>query len=471
MMPVPEVPPDYFSEPEFQAEHTQPQLADSPPYSREAEEAVIGCVLISPAIYNELRDMLERKDFYIHRLGFIWEAFERLFETQMGIDMLTVSQELDDMGRLDDVGGSAYLTALLNQVPTTLHADSYAKTVKEHAANRDILNICNVAATEVYAGRKAQDTITAMTEHLTTIALDTGNAWHGLVSSHDAVLAADRLAEQRSDPHRKRLITGLKDLDDLLKRLGESNLYIVAGRPGNGKTSFLLTVMLNACLAGFRVLFFSLEMSKEQLIYRLLSALIWIKFNVVIDNERIGEGALKDDEWQYYNSAVETLQGLPFRIDDTPALTPAQVRTRARFASQREGVDLVLLDYIQLMTPNGSKKNQSREQEVSSLSRSTKNLARELNVPLMAACQMSRAIEQRSDGEPQLSDLRDSGSLEQDADVVMFLHPAKDDVGLGIKCCKVAKHRNGRVGSSFLFFRGQSCRFENAISRSVSEKP
>jgi replicative DNA helicase len=258
--------------------------------------------------------------------------------------------------------------------------------------------------------------------------------------------------------------TGFIDLDRLLAGLQPSDFIIIAGRPGMGKTSFMLSVVKNAAQAYKKhVAIFSLEMSNEQLVQRLLSQ------ETGIDSQRLRTGKLEDNEWPVFTHAIEVLNDTHIFLDDTPALTPLQLRTKARRLHLEYQLDLIVVDYLQLMTTGARTEN--RVQEVSNISRNLKVLARELNVPVLAAAQLSRAVEQRADKEPQLSDLRESGSLEQDSDIVMFIHRPemyeKDTLRQNIAQIKIAKHRNGPVGTIELVFRNTLAKFENAATRSV----
>jgi replicative DNA helicase len=261
------------------------------------------------------------------------------------------------------------------------------------------------------------------------------------------------------------VLTGFIDLDRLLTGMQPSDFLIIAGRPGMGKTSFMLSAVRNTALTYKKhVAIFSLEMSNEQLVQRLLSQ------ETGIDSQRLRTGKLQEDEWPVFTHAIEVLNGTHIFLDDTPALTPLQLRTKCRRMHAEYRLDLVVVDYLQLMTIGGRSEN--RVQEVSNISRNLKVLARELNIPVLAAAQLSRAVEQRTDKEPQLSDLRESGSLEQDADVVMFIHRPeayeKDTLRQNIAQIKIAKHRNGPTGTVELVFMNQLAKFENAATRTVN---
>jgi replicative DNA helicase len=446
---------EYFSPEESSA-------APGVPHSKEAEEAVVGAALINSEVYFDLAQFLQADDFYIHRLRFIWEAFARLQANGSPIDILTTSQALASMNRLEEIGGPAYLTALLNQVPTTLHAEAYGRMVEAYSVRRRMLTAANKIASLAYDTDEQIDTVMGEAEKA-VFNVSERRMRHD-VQPIDEVLSEyydriDSLARRADEI--QGVPTGFIDLDKMMGGLQPSDLLIVAGRPGGGKTAWMLTVAHNAALLHKkRVAIFSLEMSNEQVVQRLLAQ------QTGIDSQRLRSGKLEDDEWPLFTHAIEVLSDTSIFLDDTPALSPLQLRTKARRLHLEHQVDLIIIDYLQLMV--SETRNDNRVQEVSYISRSMKQLARELNVPILAAAQLSRAVEQRADKEPQLSDLRESGSLEQDADIVMFIYrDDKDPTTQNITHLKVAKHRNGPVGMVDLIFRSNLTRFENAATRRV----
>jgi replicative DNA helicase len=447
---------------DFLPSHETSTAAQGMPHSREAEEAVIGAVLINPEIYYDLAQFLNPDDFYLHRLRFVWEAFTGLHEKRIKIDFLTVSNELESMSRLEEIGGGAYLTALLNQVPTTLHAEDYGKIVESHSVRRKMLTAANQIATLAYQESSPIETV--MGEAEKAIFNVSERKLRHEVMPIRSVLSDfyDRIDElSRRDDDIVGVPTGFTDLDKMLGGLQPSDLLIVAGRPGMGKTAWMLTLANNAALQyKKRVAIFSLEMSNEQVVQRLISQ------QTGIDSQRLRTGKLTDEDWPLFTHSIEVLGDTRIYLDDTPALSPLQLRTKCRRLEMEFGLDLVLVDYLQLMSSES--RNENRVQEVSYISRSLKQLARELKVPLIAAAQLSRAVEQRADKEPQLSDLRESGSLEQDSDIVMFIYrDEKDPATQNVTHLKIAKHRNGPVGTIDLIFRNNLTKFENAATRTV----
>ncbi len=435
------------------------------PQSREAEEAVLGAILINPETYYDVAQFLKPEDFYIHRHRWIWEAFTHLHERRMPLDFLTVTEELSQQGQLTEIGGPAYLTALINNVPTSLHAEAYGHIVEETAIRRRMLDAANEIAKLAYTEGVTVDTVMDDAEKAIfgvserRMTRDLQSIRQVLSEYYDRVdMLARRGEESFGVP------TGFIDLDKLLGGLQPSDLLIIAGRPGMGKTAFMLSAAKNAAqIHKKHVAIFSLEMSNEQLVQRLISQ------ETGIDSHRLRTGKLTEDEWPLFTHAIEVLSDTHVYLDDTPGLTPLQLRTKCRRLHLEYGLDLIVVDYMQLMS--GGMRIDNRVQEVSYISRNMKILARELNVPVLVAAQLSRAVEQRADKEPQLSDLRESGSIEQDADIVMFIHRPemyeKDTLKQNIAQIKVAKHRNGPVGTIELVFRSNLARFENAVTHQV----
>ena len=448
---------------DYQPTETAPAASTVVPHSREAEEAVVGAVFINPEVYYDVAQFLSADDFYIHRHKWIWESFTSLHEQRIPIDLLTVSNELDKRGQLGELGGPAYLTALVNQVPSSLNAESYGHIVEGHSIRRKMIDAATKIASIAYNEKTSVDDVMDEAEKAVFNVSERR-------LKHDLQPISNVLSEyyDRIDTLAKRpdeivgVPTGFIDLDKMLTGLQPSDLLIIAGRPGQGKTGFLLSIAKNAGLTHKKhVAIFSLEMSNEQVVQRLIAQ------ETGIDSQRLRTGKLQESEWPLFTHSIEVFGDTHIYLDDTPAITPLQLRTKCRRLHLEFGLDLIIVDYLQLMS--GDTRNDNRVQEVSYISRNLKVLARELNVPVLAAAQLSRAVEQRSDKRPVLSDLRESGSLEQDADIVMFIYRPdqyeKDTVKQNVAEIIIAKHRNGPVGSVELVFRGALAKFENAATR------
>ena len=424
-----------------------------PPHSRSAEESVLGALLLDKDAIIAVAEFLRPLDFYDERHQEIFECAVELYEERIPVDVLTVAERLKKKKALKKVGGTAFLAELVNKVPTAAHVEHYGKIVKDAAIKRLLMTAASrlmdfsldegVAADELMD--RAESEIFALSQrHLAksfTLIKD--------------VLAEsfDRLDELHKQGEGLRGVpTGFKDLDDCLAGMQRSNLLILASRPGVGKTSLSLNIAQNLAVKHKRpVGFFSLEMSKEELVDRLLVA------QADIDAWRLKTGKLDEDDFTKFSNAMGELAEAPLFIDDTPALSILEMRTKARrLQVENNGLDLLIVDYLQLAR---SRQLENRVQEVSEISQGLKNLARELKVPVLAVSQLSRAVEQRGGQKrPQLADLRESGSIEQDADVVMFLW-REDEENTENIVLDIAKHRNGPLKTINLFFRGDRIKF------------
>lgn len=430
------------------------------PSNRDAEEALIGAVLINQEVFLEVSQFLNAEDFFIVRNQWIWEAFHHLNETRQPIDLITVTETLSNRGQLDEVGGQIYLLSLVNRAPNAFHAESYGRIIEQNSIRRRMLQAANEVARLAYSQDQSIDTVVDDAEKA-IFNVSERRIKRDLVPIRDVVREyydrIDELAQRSDDIYG--VPTGLIDIDSLLGGLQKSDLLIVAGRPGMGKTGFLLGTLRNAALVHKKhVAMFSMEMSNEQLLQRLIA------MDTRIDTQRLRTGRLNDTEWDIFFQALETYDQAMIFLDDTPAITPLALRTKCRRLYMEYGLDLIIVDYLQLMS--GDSHTDNRVQEVSNISRNLKVLARELNVPVLTAAQLSRAVEHRPGQRPQLSDLRESGSLEQDADIVMFIHrdPMSEDTEQRNRAeMIVAKHRNGPTHSGIgLVFIDQLAKFENA---------
>ncbi|MCS7283293.1 MAG: replicative DNA helicase [Anaerolineae bacterium] len=432
------------------------------PCDIEAEEAVLGALLIDPDALYRVAPFLRPEDFYLQKHGWIYEAILALHDRREPVDYITLRNELEARGLLEEIGGPAYIARLMDAVPTAINVEAYGRIVEAAAIRRRLLAAASDIAQLAYQeGRDIGEVLDRAEQLLFTISQR--RVTRDLVPIEEIVRQyydrIEYLYEHRGEP--LGVPTGFIDLDRLLGGLQKSDLIIVAARPGVGKTSFCLSIARNAARLGKHVAIFSLEMSAEQVVQRLVSA------ETGIDAQRLRLGLLREEEWPLFVHATGVLAQLPIFIDDTPAISALQLRTKARRIHAEYGLDLIVVDYLQLMTADVRVEN--RVQEVSYISRMLKSLARELDVPLVAVSQLSRAVEQRTDKRPVLADLRESGSLEQDADVVLFIYREEmykpDTEKQHIADIIVAKHRNGPTGVVQLFFRQQLAQFLDAETR------
>lgn len=415
------------------------------PHSVETEEAVLGAILIDPPSYHVVSQLLQGDDFYIHRHRIIWEAITRLQERGAAVDFLTLSEELDRSGKLAEIGGQAFLTELINLVPSSLHAEAYAQIIKQAAVRRQMLATASKVARLAYKEDSTLEKV--VNESLKEILAVRGQLPARRIDPFSRVLDLlyAQLGQDLLDQASSGMATGFGELDGLLQGLQPSDLVVVAGRPGMGKTSFLLSVARHvASVQQKNVLVFTLETSREQLALRLLAQ------ETGIEVARIRRGKLDEREWQSLTQAIESLKILNLFLDDTPAISIPQVLAVCRRLFLEKRLDLVVVDYLQLLS--GGERFENRVQEVSYVTRQLKALARELDVPVLAAAQLSRAVEQRADKHPLLSDLRDSGSIEMDADVVLFIYQPEDYEATNQVDIIVAKQRNGPTGTVRLEF-------------------
>ena len=431
-----------------------------PPQNVDAEEAVLGAILIDPDAIVRVATILNPEDFYREKHGWIYDTALTLHDRREPIDLLTVCDELDRRDRLDEVGGPAFITALVNAVPTSIHAEHYARIVERTGTRRRLIEAAGQIAALAYQEADDVDEVVDRAEQVLfgvserRISRELVPIKQVLSDYYDRIEYLTR--------HRGELIgipTGFDRIDKLLGGLQRSDMVILAARPSVGKTSLALAFAHNAAKKhGQRVAFFSLEMSSEQVVQRIISA------ETGIDAQRLRRGEIAQDEWGRFMKATSDLAETYFYIDDTPGASALELRTKSRRLHAEVGVDLVVVDYLQLM--RGDFRSENRVQEISSISRSLKALARELNVPVLALSQLSRGVESRTDKRPILSDLRESGALEQDADVVMFIY--RDEMynenteWPNIADVIIAKHRNGPTGTVQLYFRKELAQFLEA---------
>jgi replicative DNA helicase len=425
----------------------------APPQNIEAEASLLGAILIDTDAIVKIADRISVEDFYDPRHARIYEALRVLYERRSAIDVLTLSDQLKGNGFLEMVGGPSYLTELTNFVPTAAHVEQYADIVAQKALRRRLIS---ASADMADLGRDESKALQELIEEAESRLFEVSQKHvKQSVVSLESVLAEsfERLDDLHKDKNKIRGIpSGYRDLDNLLAGFQRSDLFILAARPSMGKTAFVLNLAHKvATLAKESVLVFSLEMSKEQLVDRLLA------MESGVDAWALRTGKLTDDDFERLGEAMGTLSEAKIYIDDTPGITVSDLRTKARREAHTQPLGLVIVDYLQLMSGGGKYSSEgNRVQEISEISRGLKGIARELNVPVIALSQLSRSVESRSPKIPQLSDLRESGSIEQDADVVAFLYREDyyepDSERKNIMDVLIKKHRNGPTGGVELYF-------------------
>ncbi len=443
--------------------------AKQQPHNPEAEASLLGAILIDADALVKIADTIGANDFYDPRHARIYEAVTQLYERRSPIDVLTLADQLKTNGNLDIVGGASYLTELTNFVPTAAHVEQYAEIVAQKALRRKLIHASQQIVTLGYDESKALRELVEEAES-ELFQVSQKHIKQSIVSI-ETILAEsfDRLDDLHKDKNKIRGVpTGFKDMDDVLAGLQRSDLFILAARPSMGKTAFALNLAHNvATLAKQPVLVFSLEMSKEQLVDRLLS------MESGVDAWALRTGNLTDSDFERIGHAMGALSEAPIYIDDTPGITISDLRTKARREAHKNQLGLIIVDYLQLMS-GGSKfgGSDNRVQEISEISRGLKAIARELNVPLIALSQLSRSVENRNPQIPQLADLRESGSIEQDADVVAFIYREEyynpETERKSITDILIKKHRNGPTGGVSLYFDKEKQRFRNLDTKHAS---
>ena len=438
---------------------TDKRTAKIPPQNLDAEKSLIGAVLIDEEVMADVSENVKAIDFYDKNHGIIFGAMIRLFEKHRPVDLLTLTDELKRKDELDAIGGSAYLTELTNYVPTAAHAATYAEMVAQKAVRRRLIHAsADISELGYDESTTTQELLEQAEAELFSVSDQ--SIKQDLVSIDSILMESfDRIEELHKNKGELRGIrTGYRDLDNMTAGLQRSDLIILAARPAMGKTTLVTNLAYNvATIEKKPVLFFSLEMSKEQLVDRMLADA------ANVDSWNIRTGKLSDEDFLKLSEASGELAEAPIFIDDTPGLSVLEMRTKARRKNHESQLGLIIVDYLQLMQASGNHAG-NRVQEVSEISRGLKLIARELNVPLIALSQLSRSVETRTPPIPQLSDLRESGSIEQDADIVSFIYrpgyyePDNPEVQ-NITDLIIAKHRNGPVGKVQLYFHPERLRF------------
>ena len=427
-----------------------------PPHDEEAEQAVLGAILIDKDAIIAVSQLIQPENFYDDIHGEIYQGMLSLYEERKPIDLLTLTDTLKKKKTFDKVGGSSYLSSLTNIVPTAANSEYYAGIIREKYVRRSLIQISSLITEDAFTEDKEANEILSTSEQQ-IFKISQEHVKQGFMHIKETLAESfDRLEElQRTGAGLRGVETGFTDLDNLLSGLQASNLIVLAARPGQGKTAFTINIAQHVAIANkLAVGVFSLEMSKEELVDRMLVS------QSDIDAWKLKTGRLQEDDYDKLSVAMGALAEAPIFIDDTPGLSIPEMRTKARRLQSEHNLKLLIVDYLQLVNPG--KKFENRVNEVSYISQSLKNMARELKIPVIGVSQLSRAVEQRGGGKPQLADLRESGAIEQDADVVMFLYSSDEEfTSQRIVNVLVAKHRNGPVGEKELLFRGDRIRFYN----------
>jgi len=438
-----------------------------PPQNLEAEQSVLGSLLLDKDAIIQVGDVVTSGDFYEERNGIIYEAMIVLYEKRMPIDVVTLTDQLEKSKQLKEVGGASYLSTLVNAVPTAAHAAKYAEIVKNKAVLRRLIKAASTISELSYREEKDIDEVLDKSEQeLFAVSQKFFRQYFTPIKS---VLseAFDRIDELHKNKGALRGVpTGFKELDDLLAGFQPSDLIILAARPSMGKTSFALNIAQHVATKEKKAVgVFSLEQSKDQLVDRMLCS------QAGIDAWKLRTGNLDENDFPKIGYAMGILSEAPIFIDDSPMLNVMEIRTKARRLQSEHGLGLIVIDYLQLMQGRKSNYDSNRVQEISDISRSLKGLARELNVPVVALSQLSRAVEHRPDKRPMLADLRESGSIEQDADVVMFIYREDyyepDTERKNIAEILVKKHRNGPIGTAELYFVPDQTKFRSIDRKQV----
>lgn len=439
-----------------------PTALKVPPHSIDAEQAVLGGLMLDNAEWDNISDAVVAEDFFRPEHQLIFNIMAEQSEANRPIDVVTLVEALNSHNSLHEAGGLDYLGELAANAPGTANIKAYADIIRERATLRRLIGVANTIADSGYntGGKPAADILDQAEQQVFNIADERPNDSGPVYVNPLLTAAVDRIDELAAlDGAITGLSTGYTDLDDMTSGWQKSDLVIVAGRPSMGKTAFAMNLVENAVLNSDKpVLVFSLEMPAESLIFRMLSSI------GRINQTNLRSGNLTDDDWQDFNRAVSTLKDRPLFIDDTPGLSPMEMRSRARRIAREHGhIGMVVVDYLQLMQIKGS--NENRVGEISEISRSLKQLAREFECPVMALSQLNRSLEQRPNKRPVMSDLRESGAIEQDADVITFIYRDEvyheDTQEPGVAEIIIGKQRNGPIGTVRLSFLNEFTRFEN----------
>ncbi|MCL4439780.1 MAG: replicative DNA helicase [Firmicutes bacterium] len=442
-------------------------LEKIPPQNLDAEQSVLGAMLIDKEAVVKAIETLRPQDFYRDANGHIFEAIVNLFDRGEPVDLITLSEELRQVGLLDQVGGVSYVAGLANSVPTSANVEHYARIVEEKSLLRKLISVSTRIA---QLGYEAEEEIESLIDRAEQMIFELAQR-----KTHSSFVPLKTVLMETFERieflHQNKggitgVPSGFADMDRITSGFQASDLIIVAARPSMGKTAFCLNIAQNACVRKkLPVAVFSLEMSREQLVTRMLCG------EAMVDQQKVRTGQLSDEDWQKLTQAAGPLSQAPLYIDDSPGISVVEMRAKCRRLKSEHGLALIVIDYLQLM--QGGRKTENRQQEISEISRTLKSLARELQVPVIALSQLSRAVEQRQDKKPMMSDLRESGSLEQDADLVMFIYRDEyynpDTDRRSRADIIIAKQRNGPVGTVELGFFKEFTKFVT-LDRTHSEQ-
>lgn len=442
-----------------------------PPNSIEAEQSLLGGLMLDHKSWDKVADVVTASDFYRKDHRIIFAAIASLAESANPSDVVTVSEFLDNRGELDAAGGLEYLATLANETPGAANARSYAKILRERSMLRSLITAGNEISGAAFStdGRSAAEIVDEAERLVFEIAESGARGKSGFKPLKDILPeAVDRIDMlHQSDGDITGISTGFTEFDKLTAGLQPGELIIIAGRPSMGKTTLAINIAENAAI-GSRVptAIYSMEMPSQQLAFRMISSL------GRVDQTHLRTGQFPDEDWSRINTAVQLMSDAPIFIDDTAGLSPTEIRARARRLQREHGLGLIVIDYLQLMSVPGNKEN--RATEISEISRSLKSLAKELSVPVIALSQLNRSVEQRQDKRPVMSDLRESGAIEQDADLIAFIYREEvynqDSPRKGIADIAIAKQRNGPIGDFPLTFVGRYTKFENWVPNSYSDE-
>jgi replicative DNA helicase len=443
-----------------------------PPNSIEAEQSLIGGLMLNAQAWDKIADVISADDFYRKDHKLIFEAINRLIDAGSPCDVVTVSEHLDNRGELEQAGGLEYLATLANETVGAANARAYAKIIRERSMLRALINAGNEISGSAFAtdGRTASQVLDNAERLVFEIAEKGSRGRKGFKPLREILPeAVDRIDElHQSDGSITGISSGYTEFDKMTAGLQGGDLIIVAGRPSMGKTTLAINIAENAAIGSRKgTAIFSMEMPAQQLAFRMISSL------GRVDQTHLRTGNFPDEDWSRINTAVQLMSEAPIYIDDTPGLSPTEIRARSRRLQREHGLDLIVVDYLQLMQIEGTKEN--RATEISEISRGLKSLAKELSVPVIALSQLNRSVEQRTDKRPVMSDLRESGAIEQDADLIIFIYREEvynpDTPRKGMADITIAKQRNGPIGDFPLTFVGRYTKFENWVPDAYGDYP